>query len=605
MLTERIPGLDVASKARKPRTRMLGRGKACFSCRHLKIKCDGLRPICGPCTRGGKDDTCEFPDTNSRTTELVNTVQDLQQRIKELEAGMEQASLVDPFSTPSSMSSMSMFSSRSSPQSDPGDVFLGDEEPPLFVIEMLLEAFLPHAAQFGFFLHIEHFRQSAILPLPFGDVRRPTPALLSAVYLWGAHFAQSQSAMASEPAFLKRAREYLSTEVSESPNIIQTIQAQVLFAVYMIRSKRFVDAEFHASGAMTLALGAHLHQIRVAHPDQPAPLLGSSLLEGHLHHPRSAVEEGERIRGFWTAVGVQVTLYMSLCGTGNPPMLDSPNLEIFTPWPMDIADYEAQDEAGEWPPPVYEAPQQTLSAFLTGEPPVGGSLATFASQGQVLLHRALRLGAKWSPNLGPAELASYTDSYHWLDERIDRFWATLPPMRALQGPDDDMGRTLVLLHATTAAASVKLHRVPASVNAEARVRCLSAARTQIACLEAAAGAVMPPMAGSIGVLANRVLMDEVKLAQAFRCEWSSSLGVPPPPPSQEEVALTADLRRGVEVMRGIAGGTALQEYQLGMLKTQYEDLLLSNLSAPIQNPGINKEMFAFTTATRALCPAFT
>ncbi|KAK7019632.1 hypothetical protein R3P38DRAFT_2975538 [Favolaschia claudopus] len=34
----------------------LKRGKACLNCRHLKIRCDGVHPICGPCIRIPKDD---------------------------------------------------------------------------------------------------------------------------------------------------------------------------------------------------------------------------------------------------------------------------------------------------------------------------------------------------------------------------------------------------------------------------------------------------------------------------------------------------------------------------------------------------------------------
>ncbi|KAJ7196833.1 hypothetical protein GGX14DRAFT_472931 [Mycena pura] len=69
----------------KPRAEPLRRGKACLNCRHLKIRCDGVRPVCGPCVRVPKDDECEYADVNSRTKELQATIKRLQARVEELE----------------------------------------------------------------------------------------------------------------------------------------------------------------------------------------------------------------------------------------------------------------------------------------------------------------------------------------------------------------------------------------------------------------------------------------------------------------------------------------------------------------------------------------
>lgn len=50
-------------------------------------KCDGLRPICGPCARHPKDDPCEYADGpgRSRTKVLEDTVSRLEARLRELE----------------------------------------------------------------------------------------------------------------------------------------------------------------------------------------------------------------------------------------------------------------------------------------------------------------------------------------------------------------------------------------------------------------------------------------------------------------------------------------------------------------------------------------
>ncbi|CAK5267156.1 unnamed protein product [Mycena citricolor] len=184
----------------------LRRGKACLNCRHLKIKCDGERPVCGPCTRVPKDDPCEFTDDGtSRTVELENTIVRLQSRIDELE----------------------------------------DKDLPPRVAHPLLDAFWPHMTEVGYFLH----------PSRLQDVSRPPPALLFAVYLWSAQLT-GQSDM--ESTFLRRAQTHLATETS-SASFLYTIQAHVLLSTYMLRNCRLVEAEYYASGAGSLALGYHLN----------------------------------------------------------------------------------------------------------------------------------------------------------------------------------------------------------------------------------------------------------------------------------------------------------------------------------------------------------
>ncbi|KIK62035.1 hypothetical protein GYMLUDRAFT_260551 [Collybiopsis luxurians FD-317 M1] len=65
----------------------LKRGKACLTCRFLKIRCDGVRPVCGPCQRTPKDDPCEYADGpgRSRLRVLEETVSRLEARLREYE----------------------------------------------------------------------------------------------------------------------------------------------------------------------------------------------------------------------------------------------------------------------------------------------------------------------------------------------------------------------------------------------------------------------------------------------------------------------------------------------------------------------------------------
>ncbi|KAJ7676855.1 hypothetical protein DFH06DRAFT_1034233 [Mycena polygramma] len=578
--------LSEAGKTREPRSQPLRRGKACLNCRHLKIKCDGNRPMCGQCRRVPKDDPCEYTDVSSRTMELENAVFRLQSRINELEGVAGPSSLAsyshpvsfDRHSWPSTalsrnnspFASGSSAGSRSSPRPTADNSFVGMEEPPIAMIQMLLDYFLPHATQFGFFLHVENFREAALLPLDFGDALRPSPALLSAVYLWGVHLSLSQPLISSEPVFLKRAQQDISAEVTENNNpmhLLHTIQAQVLLATYMFRNKRFLEAEFHANGAATLTLGYQLHKIRSARPSTP-PLLGvPGGIEVYFNPPQSAVEEGERIRGFWAVACLQSSLHVaSRSASVNFSIFEASVANIDTPWPLEIVDYASGRL------PAGYLGQETITTFLTENDLSSNTVPTLHAKAALLLHRASRLGASWSPNFPPQEAALYVAGCAWLDKRITRFWESLPPLYAFYG-DTATARTLVLAHTMTAAAAIQLHRAPASADPEAQKKCVFAARAILACLgdsRIADFTTAHPVVGALCVMACQVLMDEVQKAKAFRGAWGESLLVAPPPPGAEEVSLAADLQDGITTMSLYAVGSPLMKYQLAKLRQHYE-----------------------------------
>lgn len=65
-------------------------------------KCDGVKPICGPCERNPKEDECDYTDVQgrSRTRALEDTIARLETRIKELERPQDftpSVSLHDPY----------------------------------------------------------------------------------------------------------------------------------------------------------------------------------------------------------------------------------------------------------------------------------------------------------------------------------------------------------------------------------------------------------------------------------------------------------------------------------------------------------------------------
>ncbi|KAJ7306149.1 hypothetical protein DFH08DRAFT_976083 [Mycena albidolilacea] len=442
----------------------------------------------------------------------------------------------------------------SPPQAASESSFLRVQEPPLIVVQMLLDHFLPHATQFGFFLHVDSFRESAVSL--WADPLRPSPALLSAVYLWGAHLSSSQPPLSSEPVFLKRAKQSVSVEISEKSNallLLHTIQAQVLLSTYLFHNNRFLEAEFHVNGAATLALGYQLHKIRSARP-VPPPLLGVSALsmgEVYPAPPADALEEGERIRAFWTVACLQSTLNIVLdaAASSNFSILESSGADIDTPWPLEMYDYALGAL-----PPAYRG-QETLRTFFTEDPPPASPVPTLYAKAAVLLQRATRLSSKWSPNLDAQETAAYAVSRAWLDGRIAGFWETLPPLAAFYA-DSANARTLMLAYGMTAAAAIALHRAPGSVTVDpnAQTKCVSAARALLACLgdtRVPDCTTAHPIVGALCATACRALMEALQQARAF------NFLVAPGTEEKEAAALARDLQHGMTTVRMYAAGSPL------------------------------------------------
>ncbi|KAK6983936.1 Zn(2)-C6 fungal-type domain-containing protein [Favolaschia claudopus] len=595
----------------------LKRGKACLNCRHLKIRCDGVHPICGPCIRIPKDDACEFNDSQSRTQELESLVFRLQSRLDELQGGSDPfiyssgsqyrgraspSARSSPFSEPSSNDispTLSVFAStsQSSPASNPSSLPSHGEypdrpekEPPRSMIIALLQYFLPHATQFGFFLHPIRFKDSVLLPFHLGDERRPSPALIYAAYLWGAHLSQSPHILPSAPYFLKRAQRHITGEISLSnpTHLLHTIQAQVLLSTYFLRNNQFLEAEFHLNGAATLALGYQLHKIRSSRPTSPPPLLGVPLLLGEEVYPAppaDAIEEGERIRAFWTLVCLQIHLMFAAGAASSSSaaaafcLLESVGMGIDTPWPFEIEEYEHQSGIGGLGP-GYRG-QETVRRFLTSiENTTTSSLQqtnqpqvpTLHAKASVLLYRAMRLSASWSPALNAQERSAYQTSYTWLDRRITAFWQSLPPVYAFYA-DRASARTLALTHALTACAAIRLHDSPGACDREARGKCVFAARGVLDVLGDAnvyarvgAGAAMHPVVGALCGVACGALMDEVGRVGVGVSARAGREG------EEEMMKLVGEVRAGMVTMGVYAAGCPLVEYQLRNLRQRFETM---------------------------------
>lgn len=206
-----------------------------------------------------------------------------------------------------------------------------------------IEKFLPHAIEFGFFLDILSFHRSALAQHPFGHHARPTPALLTTAYLWGAHLSRPRTpSQVDESALLIRALHHVVTDTlgTHPKRILHTLQAEVLLAAYFFRTGRFLEAKSRLGSAVSLVLSSQMHRLRSSHYP-PFTLIGiSNDMPVFPQSPQSITEEGEQINGFWAAF----TLHKLISFALEPPggvcgALEAPGLQIDTPWPFDSHDY--------------------------------------------------------------------------------------------------------------------------------------------------------------------------------------------------------------------------------------------------------------------------
>ncbi|KAJ7868696.1 hypothetical protein B0H13DRAFT_1456856, partial [Mycena leptocephala] len=231
-------------------------------------------------------------------------------------------------------------------------------------------------------------RDSVLLPFPCGDERRPSPALLYTIYLWGVHLSQSPSLHSFATAFRERAQRHIATEISTHAQLLHTIQAQVPLSTYFFRMNCILEAELYANGAATLALGYQLHKIRSSRPETPRLLL----MDMFPAPPADVVDEGERVRAFWAVACLQSNLGVSInTWRSSFCILKSPSGKIDTPWPLEIEDYEAVALL-----PAEQMPD-TIRHSLMEDPFLPSPICMLHAKASALLHHAALINVSWSP----------------------------------------------------------------------------------------------------------------------------------------------------------------------------------------------------------------
>ncbi|KAJ7645226.1 Zn(2)-Cys(6) binuclear cluster domain-containing protein [Mycena polygramma] len=550
------------------------KAKACINCRRRKIKCDGVRPKCGPCSRSMGFQDCEYAEDGlTRTQILEDQIAILEARIDELEKPKELRSTLvlnnpyaeqlrpgSPPATPRRGSSLYLpitsqgSSGLSSPLSLPTSPASG-----LAVVELeaLVLNFLNHSSQFGFFLHVNNFREAA---MGLGT-ERPTSVLLDVVNLWAIHLSGSNEFTMYEASYLWRA---LSTTVDalsgahEHNTILHTIQAEVLLAHYFLRNTRFLEAKYHVSAAVSLVLSAGLHRLRSADLHTIGGPLGPAFHA--LPAPRNAIEENERICAFWTV------LTLNNCWTtadGSPSNISYtvPDARIDTPWPLDINAPDLQACFDTSTQVLPDSTVGTVTTFLANLPDAGVSESALHAKAAILFEQASRLASQYRPDMSRNQLNQFYASFNFIDTLIEGFKISLPAVHA------HSTREMLVLNCLVQVATIQLHN-PFVVEMDAsRRRVLDSARAIVADLEQVSVndfLFIDPIMGTLLMATCQIFIAELG---RFRRHRPSNASV-----AAEETALKDAIDTVLAVMNFFAPRCLLMESQLVAMQQLYHGL---------------------------------
>ncbi|KAF7332915.1 Transcriptional activator protein acu-15 [Mycena venus] len=443
----------------------LPRGMACATCRRRKIKCDGHKP-CKQCRRSSHTTDCQYPlvaRNGAQRSQRPMTIK-LETPIAVLRTSSYDDNSSIFFQGPPDSEEIplawtmpvSVGIAASPPPKDetrPSASHMLDpviENPPLDVIERLVDAFFGNFSQVGFFLDVAAFRHSALLAVPFNSCQRPLPVLLTAVCAWGSRFSPAlRHPVYNEDAFLVYTLQNMNHNLDgdHPKRVLHSIQAHVLVSLYYFTLGRPMEGIYHSNAAVSLALSAGLHLIKSTQSRD------SEIQDTPLRSPCSLSDLAERIDGFWTVVIVNNYWAASF---GSPSAIQYCDTPIDTPWPLDLDDHVS--------PELFELPVGCLIVD-------GFSTLALHSKASILLERAISFSANNADDFDDME----SDAF---DVLLDQFMLSLPLGLGL-GCGDELKPRLLVLQTLTHAAIIRLHAHRCHTSDESRRKYLTAAAAVI------------------------------------------------------------------------------------------------------------------------------
>ncbi|KAF8139192.1 hypothetical protein K438DRAFT_1996250 [Mycena galopus ATCC 62051] len=428
--------------------------KICVNCRRRRVKCDGARPKCGPCSRSLGFQDCEYAD-DGRATEaqiLEEQIANVEARIQKLGKPGFPASLPlhNPYSDKRSSSSQRPHLASPSRSSTPfhNPTSTAAEIPPI-KLEPLIRNFFRHSSQFGFFLNVHRFQEATS-----GRSGRPAPGLLDVIHLWAINLSGSDEFTAYEAKYLSRA---LTTVVNamagthSSTTILYIIQAEVLLSYYFMRNTRFLEAKYHLSTAVSLVFSSGLHRIRSS---EPCPVA--------LAPPRDALEECERINGFWAVLTLD-SCFAAADGSPSNISYTSTEARIDTPWPMDINSSDLNNQV------LPHSSFGTVTAFLGNQPDNGTSISALHAKAAILFNQASHLASRYQPDMNND--SRFRAWFKSTDALIEKFKLSLPTVHS------HSSREMIMIHCLAHVATIQSHNPFVLDNDASRSHVVTSART--------------------------------------------------------------------------------------------------------------------------------
>ncbi|KAJ7696731.1 hypothetical protein B0H17DRAFT_929059, partial [Mycena rosella] len=470
------------------------------------------RHVCGQCLRGRRTDDCEYMDkhTRSRAEMLEEDISRIESRIYELEhpaeATGESVLLHHLYKQPRRRANMPRIKIVDLPE-----------------LACVIDAFLPYTSDWGFFLDPARFRQDALLPLPIGHHSRPTPALLTAVYLIGIVLSDSPTFRMHENIFLLRALSSLSGSLSglDPLKTVHALQTEILLSNYLYASGRLLEGRYHTTAAVSLAVSR--------------PQLKNEAVTATLWPDAHTTES---LDACWMTIILDKSWSIALA---MHPNLDADGCSgmIELPWPRYDCPYHLRFD------PIHQlsTPQShsTVARFLEGtEISIGAASAkTLLAKATILWQRVNNLIVGWKPDVDSEESSRFSIAFDTLDLRIHDFQDKLTIAPA---PNS---RALVVGHSIAHAAVIQLHGTFAQATPKSKQKCLAAAKSILVLIDGTDlrdSVFINPVMGTIWVAACEVAVDEITVLRASR---SRPAGVP----TAAKAALAGLFARAVEAMR--------------------------------------------------------
>ncbi|KAK7008138.1 Zn(2)-C6 fungal-type domain-containing protein [Favolaschia claudopus] len=496
---------------KSPSRRQLNKGQACYNCR---LKCDSVRPICGPCARfvGGGLEDCEYTAESgiARSQVLEEQISIIESRIQELEKPNENRASVglhNPyqpsysplgFTNPQPQAGPS--GSRSQRKHSRNNYFnISIPTAQSMLTNHRVDSFLRHASQIGFFLNPEMFN-SISSRASLSQIA--CPALIDAICLWGSHLSHSEALSSQTTTLLPEALRSAAMSLSNQRNantVIQTIQAEALLARYFFRNARILEGKYHASTAVSIALSSGFHKIRSSNTQSNPP-------QSPMGYPPTAQEEGERINAFWAVLTLNNTW---LAADGSPG--DVSYAIVDTPWPLDIEMYSQVGNIFTHTQPSNSS--STVENFLTNVPDHATALVALHAKAAIVFDQAYRLATQFTESMNRTNQPNnHCAEYSRLHQVIESLKQALPPISS----DVNSKSLLLIIHSFVHAATIQLNN-PFRLHFDiSRSRAINAAISIVDCMRQTnlpTLGYIDAIVGTLWMAASQVFITELSQAR--------------------------------------------------------------------------------------------